>query len=331
MLDQNKDTFCLNSEYSTTRLVTREKPVIVNKPEDAFETVLFLPECENRTGQGGLRTQGLFKRSLPDKPLITVITVVLNGAEHLEETILSVLNQTYGNVEYIVIDGGSTDGTLDIIQKYEHAIDYWVSEKDAGIYDAMNKGIRVSTGLVLGFLNADDEYYPLALEDVATLSQSKPNFGYAYGSVDLCDETGMIFGRHTPLSEDKIFSRRFREMPFFQLSFFSSRQIFEEIGLFNPQYNICADYDLVLRVLEKQFLGSMLTRSAGKFRRGGKSDGIASFREFRKVLENHDAPAINRLFHVYCAMFKYKFRHILPKPAIRFLKKFNPKSTHRYD
>lgn len=331
MHDRHNDTFCLNSTFSTTRLVTREQPIIENRPEDKFETVLFLHEGENRTGQGGLRTQGLFKRSLPDKPLITVITVVLNGAKHLEETILSVLNQTYNNVEYIVIDGGSTDGTLDIIRKYEHAIDYWVSEKDEGIYDAMNKGIQVSTGHVLGFPNADDEYYPEVLEDVVTLCQTYPNFGYAYGPVDLCDETGMVYGRHTPSSEDKIFSRRFREMPFFQLSFFSSRQLLKKNGLFDLQYKICADYDLVLRILGNQFHGFMLSRSAGKFRRGGKSDGIASFREFRRVLENHNAPAINRHFHVYCAMLKYKLRNILPKSAIRFLKKFNPKSTYRYD
>ncbi|MCM8833248.1 MAG: glycosyltransferase [Candidatus Omnitrophica bacterium] len=90
--------------------------------------------------------------------MISVITVVFNGERYLEETIQSVINQTYPNVEYIIIDGGSTDGTLDIIKKYEDKIDYWVSEKDKGIYDAMNKGIRVAVGEWINFINAGDTF-----------------------------------------------------------------------------------------------------------------------------------------------------------------------------
>jgi DNA-binding NarL/FixJ family response regulator len=103
---------CLDEKYSTTRLATKEKPEIVNDPEDKFETVLFLPESESRKGEGGLRAKGYFKKSYDDKSLISIITVVFNGEKYLEETIQSVINQTYDNVEYIIIDGGSTDGTL---------------------------------------------------------------------------------------------------------------------------------------------------------------------------------------------------------------------------
>ncbi len=93
------------------------------------------------------------KKSLPK---ITVITVVYNRVNTIEQTISSVVNQTYSNIEYIIIDGGSTDGTVDIIKKYEKQIDYWVSEPDGGIYDAMNKGARVATGDYVQFLNSDD-------------------------------------------------------------------------------------------------------------------------------------------------------------------------------
>ena len=116
---QVTNTLCLDEKYSTTRLVTKEKLEIVNNPDDKFESVLFLPEDVGRKGEGGLRTKKYFKKSFKDKPLISIITVVFNGEQFLEETIQSVINQTYDNIEYIIIDGGSTDGTLDIIKKYE--------------------------------------------------------------------------------------------------------------------------------------------------------------------------------------------------------------------
>lgn len=152
---------CLEEKYSTTRLLTREQPAIEIKIEDQLESALFLSEGEGREGEGGLRTQDYFKVSQDDKLLITIITVVYNGAQFLEETIKSVIKQTHDNVEYIIIDGGSTDGTLDIIRQYENEIDYWVSEKDRGIYDAMNKGIILATGDWINFMNAGDLFYTL--------------------------------------------------------------------------------------------------------------------------------------------------------------------------
>lgn len=105
---------------------------------------------------GGLRTRGIIKTSTPEHPLITVVTVVFNGEATLEQTIQSVVNQTYDNVEYIVVDGNSTDKTLEIIKKYEDEIDYWQSEPDKGIYDAMNKGIGLANGEWMIFIGADD-------------------------------------------------------------------------------------------------------------------------------------------------------------------------------
>ena len=99
----------------------------------------------------------MLKKSSHWKPLITVITAVYNGEKYLEECIQSLHKQNYDNIEHIIVDGGSNDKTLEIIRKYEK-IDYWISEKDKGIYDAFNKGMKFSTGDYLGFLNSDDVY-----------------------------------------------------------------------------------------------------------------------------------------------------------------------------
>ena len=136
---------CLDKNYSTTRLLIKVKSSFKKSPEG-----------ENYKGEGGLRTKGYFKKNYPEKPLITIITVVFNGEKYLEETIQSVINQTYDNVEYIIIDGNSTDGTVKIIEKYEDRIDYWVSKSDSGVYDAMNKGVELSKGKWLNLMNCGD-------------------------------------------------------------------------------------------------------------------------------------------------------------------------------
>jgi len=98
------------------------------------------------------------------KPLISIITVVKNNEKYLEETIQSVVNQNFKNFEYIIVDGKSTDGTIEIIKKYNNKIDYWISENDKGIYDAFNKGLDIANGNLIGFVNSDDILTPNALE-----------------------------------------------------------------------------------------------------------------------------------------------------------------------
>lgn len=145
------ESICIDKKYSTTRRLT---PSISHKSE-AHQVSSIDKALQDK---GGLRTQGYLKSTSPNIPLITVVTVVFNGEKFLEETIQSILNQTYDNVEYIIIDGGSTDNTLDIIHKYEHAIDYWISEKDEGIYDAMNKALKLSSSDWINFMNAGDYF-----------------------------------------------------------------------------------------------------------------------------------------------------------------------------
>jgi glycosyltransferase involved in cell wall biosynthesis len=143
------DFVCLDERFSTTRRLHRIGLASV----DRFKEV----RPSERSICGGLRTLG-FHKSGESLPLITVITVVFNCVGSIEETILSVVSQSYENVEYVLIDGGSTDGTVEVIKKYERCIDYWVSEPDKGIYDAMNKGINLSNGEWLNFMNAKDVF-----------------------------------------------------------------------------------------------------------------------------------------------------------------------------
>lgn len=229
---------CLDKNYSTTRVVTQEKPEIINNPEDKFETLLFLPDGENRKGEGGLRTKGYFKKSFENKPLISIITVVYNGEKYLEETIQSVINQTYDNVEYIIIDGGSKDGTIEIIKKYEDKIDYWVSEKDGGIYDAMNKGIKlVSEFSNINLLNAGD-----VLFDNNTLGKVS-NFINNF-------KDDIIYG-NTAIGENLnnyvVWEAKINEMSNYMSinhqSIFIPQKIHKQHALYSSKYKIAADYD----------------------------------------------------------------------------------------
>lgn len=144
---------------------------------------LFLPVNTKRKAEGGLRIKKYFKESYLDKPLISIVTVVYNGEKFLEEAIESVLNQDYDNIEYIIIDGGSTDKTVDIIKKYEDKIDYWVSETDEGQSDAFNKGFSVCQGALVSWLNGDDILLPGALTEVAKTFIKNPSINWIVGNI----------------------------------------------------------------------------------------------------------------------------------------------------
>lgn len=163
------ETFCLNDAFSTTRRVIRKSRPRLYGPSPECENRIVLPPNPRRKGEGGLRLSGYLKVPafastegvvLEDTskfhPLVTIITVTRNCAKTLEESMISVINRRYDNIEYIVVDGGSTDGSIEIIRKYEYAIDYWISEPDAGIYDAMNKALDLALGDRIYFLGGDD-------------------------------------------------------------------------------------------------------------------------------------------------------------------------------
>ncbi|WP_345976368.1 glycosyltransferase family 2 protein [Sulfurimonas sp. HSL3-7] len=202
------------------------------------------------------------------KPRITVITVVYNGEKHLEETIRSVINQTYVNVEYIIIDGGSTDGTLDIIKRYEEKIDYWVSEPDKGIYDAMNKGLACATGDYVAFMNADDWYEPDALEAVAD-AIVKTEADFITANIRIIDEeTKESVIRYSTF--DEYGKNIHHQTCFINLSLHKQFP-------FNTQYQLAADRDLIVRVIKSGVATHFIDKVVANFREGGKGSNMLKY------------------------------------------------------
>jgi hypothetical protein len=169
-----------------------ELPEIGNTPDRYSHLDIDSPiVIRNKLGilEGGLRTKGISRIGTVDRSLISVITVVFNGEKNLEQTIQSVINQDCQNFEYIIIDGGSSDGTTDIIKKYEDRIDYWKSEKDMGLYDAMNQGIDLAAGQWLNFMNCGDFFYTHQSLSGIPL---KANVDFYYSDTILYDRMGTI-------------------------------------------------------------------------------------------------------------------------------------------
>lgn len=174
-------------------------------------------------------------------PLISIVTVCLNSAAHIERCINSVLNQTYPNIEYIIIDGGSTDGTLDIIRKYEERITYWVSENDQGIYDAMNKGIALCKGEFIGLLNSDDYYACDAIQVVVDSIICESAVDVIHANIVMTYDDGNVFRKY---SHGNLLKKMIISHP----SCFISSEIYRSYQ-YDISIKISADYDLLLKLM----------------------------------------------------------------------------------
>lgn len=287
-IEEEPDIYILNPNYSTTRLLAKVKPKLVNKPKDEFESILFFSENKDRNGEGGLRTKGYFKQSLSDKPLVTIVTVVFNGEKYLEETIRSVINQSYENIEYIIIDGGSTDGTIDIIKNYEDKLDYWVSEKDEGIYHAMNKGITVANGDIIGIINSDDWLESGTIEKVAkkSLVILEEEF-VVHGKVALYDADNRFVTQHY---RKKIPGYYLFSSPFKHPAMFVSKKLYKRIGLYDETCGLAADYDLMLRIISYNSVSLYIDKVLTNVRLVGISTGghvKASNKELLLILKHN--------------------------------------------
>ena len=214
-------------------------------------------------------------------PLISIITVVYNNRDHLQKTLNSIFAQKNKNYELIIIDGGSNDGTLNIIKKNNSKIDFWISEKDQGIYDAFNKGMKYAKGDYIGFVNSDDILLPKALQILKKYILKYPKIDFFFGAVK--KHWGVLYG-YRPW-------KIFYSWGFYSshsTGFFIKSNSAKKVGSYNLKYKYSSDYDYFYRMIVKKKLKGMGTKKSelfGIFNRGGYSSQISFKDHFKEEIQ----------------------------------------------
>lgn len=238
---------------------------------------------------------------------VSIVTPSFNQARYLETTIQSVLSQDYPNIEYILMDGGSTDGSVEIIKRFADRLTYWVSEPDRGQTDAINKGFARATGEILAWLNSDDVYRPNAISEAVDFMQTYPDIGLVYGDADYIDENGEVIGWF-PATETnyKRLRRGYVHIP--QQSAFFRSSIWRMVGPLDPSFYFAMDYDLWVRIASISPI-RYHPRKWAAFRLHGDAKSLASAdRCWPEMIKVHRRLGGGILSVIY---FKYLLRRIL--------------------
>ncbi|MFW6273031.1 MAG: glycosyltransferase family 2 protein [bacterium] len=327
--------FTLDPKYSTNRILCSLRPNITNTPDSIINNYLFLPEGLKRQGEGGHRLNGLFKHSYviySDRwmiidditsciynseinintkninvdnniffkkklPLISIITIVFNSYNGIQDTIKSVLSIDYSNIEYIIIDGGSNDGTLDVINFYDDYIDYWVSESDNGISEAFNKSLSVANGEWILFLNSGDIF---ASNDILQkLLEYESQYNIITGFVKIKNKNKYI--------PNKILRNN---DPYFQKAMIAHqgtlarKYLFTKYGPFSLNFKMRMDLEFWLRVLKNEKFKFVQTIVAEYDQYGYSSSNpiLFNYEEIKGIIK-HDTKNIP--YWIF-----YKFRKI---------------------
>jgi glycosyltransferase involved in cell wall biosynthesis len=213
---------------------------------------------------------------MPYKPLISIITVCYNADRTIERTIESVLGQSYNNIEYIIIDGNSSDGTVEIIKNYEKRIAYWVSEKDEGIYYAINKGLTMAHGEYIGILNSDDWYELNAIETIVEYLSNNRN-------IEIIDGVMRTYKDDLPqLLIGNYFENMERGMPPHPTCFVKNA-VYERLGMYDIRYKSAADYEFLLRCKINGIKFLCIPHVLANFSMGGISSSLVSVIETTKI------------------------------------------------
>jgi glycosyltransferase involved in cell wall biosynthesis len=221
------------------------------------------------------------------RPKITIVTPNFNQAGFLEETILSVIGQNYPDLEYIIVDGGSTDGSIDIIKKYEKQLAYWVTEPDKGLYHALQKGFERSTGEVMGWINSDDKLHPGSLSVIAEIFGSLGHVNWITGSPTCYDVNGrtVAAAAHRAWSKYDYYLYDYRWIQ--QESTFWRRNLWQKAGAtLNLDLRYAADFDLWLRFFRHEKLYSVMTIIGGFRYRSGQQLSLLHADKYKNEVES---------------------------------------------
>jgi glycosyltransferase involved in cell wall biosynthesis len=263
--------------------------------------------------EGGLRTQGNRKSSQADSPLVSIITIVYNGEEFLEQTIQSVINQSYKNIEYIIVDGGSNDGTLEIVNRYAAYIDYWISEPDEGIYDALNKGISLANGNLIGAIHANDFYAAGAVASMVDTANRLPEKSFFHANITYIDDKrAWLLGKPITKTWAMVLFGNF-----YHPTCFVRKAVYQQHGNFKLNFPIASDYDLGVRFWKAGVEFQHIDQNFAYFRLGGLSSNLYQNQWERHLirLENNENPAysLGILMLVIVNYYKNRLRESIAK------------------
>jgi len=244
---------------------------------------VFKPEKEHlKQLHGGTRVIGKSSKiSAPDRPLVSIITVCLNSEKYLEQAIQSVLGQTYDNIEYIIIDGGSTDKTLDIIRKYEEYIEYWASEPDKGLYDAMNKGISFAGGEWIGIINSDDFYARDTVKLMVEAARADKEAQLFYSNMKVLNSRECVDLRDCRECKGQT-GNLLKEFKLNHPTCLVSREIYAKLK-FNVNFRSAADWDFVIRLYLDNVKFGYINEPLAYARPGGISNSLPAQREVYRM------------------------------------------------
>ena len=242
-------------------------------------------------------------------PLVSIITATYNSENYLKYAIESVLKQDYENIEYLIIDGGSTDSTIDIIKSYEHNFKgklRWLTEKDKGIYDAFNKGISLSKGDIVGIINSDDWYEEGIISEVV---KEIEGHDMLHGNLRFLDAQGQVVKIY---SQKKGSLRKYISTPFNHPTMFVKRYVYDSLGLFNLKYYYAADYDFMLRFINSDFKDCYYDRIIANMRMVGvttSADSVTKPEEIKEVLTENGLPGLIATLFVGYRIARSKLYH----------------------